>query len=598
MSANPPLVQSPAADVADGDAPDGQPAGHPARSGASVAVRSRRDRMRGAGQRLVSRGGHLWPLLFLAGWTTAVWAWPVLRGFAHLRLSNPGDSESFAWYLSWNVHALTNGMNPFFTPNLYAPDGMDLGNAISVPSVSILVAPVTVLFGGTAGFNTAFLLAIFFGGAAVYLLARELFGSALGASLAGALVVVSPYFTGHALGHLNMMWVFGLPLLAYLVARWVRGRLRRRWFVVSVASTVAFTIGASTELFVTQSVFAVVAFIVAVAFATTAVRGRLTAALPWLALGGLGGVALGAPVIVAALRAGIPETIANPPALYATDLTNVVAPTYLNLIGDSFFAVLRSRWLGNDAENTAYLPITLLVLVLAVLIVCRERMVAGITAFAVVTFVFSLGPYLTIAGAQTVPMPWTFAGHVPGLDHALTSRFSVFVFMALALLVARGWASGALPRWFVGAAVALTCVLLLPNLRVMPFPVDASVPEYVSSGALSEEVAEGENVLVLPAGQWGPGMRWMDELDFEFEMPTGNGGGAEPPDALLTPVGQALFYQRMDFDFEDELLPYLQETDVELVVVDGGHPQWKAIMDEVLPGAAEAEGGVWVYDVP
>ena len=29
-----------------------------------------------------------------------VWALPAFPDFAHLRLSNPGDSESFAYYLS------------------------------------------------------------------------------------------------------------------------------------------------------------------------------------------------------------------------------------------------------------------------------------------------------------------------------------------------------------------------------------------------------------------------------------------------------------------------------------------------------------------
>jgi len=37
---------------------------------------------------------------------------------------------------------------------------------------------------------------------------------------------------------------------------------------------------------------------------------------------------------------------------------------------------------------------------------------------------------------------------------------------------------------------------------------------------------------------------------------------------------------------------------VELVIVDGAHPEWKAVMDRVLPGVGENESGVWTYDVP
>ncbi len=106
------------------------------------------------------RVAHLLSMLWLAVFTVGVWARPVLGGFGHLRLSNPGDSNAFEFYLAWNVHALVNGQDPFYTHVMYAPEGLDLGNAISIPGPSLLVAPVTLLFGGTAGYNVAFLLPI------------------------------------------------------------------------------------------------------------------------------------------------------------------------------------------------------------------------------------------------------------------------------------------------------------------------------------------------------------------------------------------------------------------------------------------------------
>ncbi len=563
---------------------------------------SRADWIRSAaadvGRRATARRSHLWPALTLLVWTVTVWARPALPDFAHLRLSNPGDSESFAFYLSWNVYALTHGMNPFSTPNMYAPGGLDLGNAISVPSVSILVAPVTAAFGGTAGYNTALLSAILFGGLAVYLLARELFGSVVGATIAGALTIVSPYFAGHALSHLNLMWVFGLPFLAYLVARRVNGRLRRRWLVVLVAATIAFTVGASTELLVTQTVFALLGLLIAVFAGTPKIRRRLIATVPWLALGATIGIALAAPVILAAVHAGIPAVVVNDPSLYSTDIANLVAPTQVTLIGDTFFAALREKWLGNAAENTGYLPVTLMLLVGAAVAARRTRTGAAIAVFATVTLACSFGPVLNIAGVHTVPLPWEITRAVPGLNLALPDRFSAFVFMALALLVAQAWAARALPRRFVLPMVLITGVLLLPNLDNMQFPADASVSAFVSDGNLERDVTPGENVLVLPPGQWGPGMRWMDELDFAFTMPTGNGGGAALPRALDDPTALALYHRDLEYDFAHTLLPYLHERDVKLVVVDRGSPEWKTIMDEVLPGGSRNEGGAWTYDVP
>jgi hypothetical protein len=537
-----------------------------------------------------------WPMLALVGITLWVWGHTVLAHFASLRLSNPGDAESFALYLSWNAHALTHLEDPFFLPNLYAPGGMDLGNAISLPGVSLLVAPVSLIFGGTAGYNAAVLLAIFFGAAAVYLLARELTGSKIGAMCAGVLMVVCPYFTGHGgLGHLNLMWVFGLPFIGYLLARYVKGTLGGWWLALWVALTVGFTIGASTELFVMEPIFAGLGIVVAVVFVDRAQRRRLIRSIPFLALGALGGILLGLPVIVAGLRTGIPDAPGNPPALYSTEVTNIIAPTRLVQFGESFFQYLWPSWVGNDAENTAYIPISLLLFVLAYAFASRSRLAAGTAVFALLALIASFGPFLTIAGKSTVPMPWSYLMEIKGLDHALPARFSAYVFMAVVIMVADGWARRVLPRPVTAVVVGLSFVLLIPNFQFMGFPTQTASPEYVASGRFAAEIEPDENVLVLPAGEWGPGLRWVDELDFSFRMPTGNGGGASPPSALKDPVAWALFAQDLKYPYRQELPPYLQRVGVDLIIVDEAHPEWKAAMDDALPVAAVEEGGVWVY---
>lgn len=561
--------------------------------GTTTSTTRRRPSLRGALALLRRR----WPVPTLVLWTLVVWIRPVIGDPVHRRLSNPGDSESFSLYLSWNVHALTHGKNPFFIDNLYAPGGMDLGNALSLPSVSLLVAPVTAAFGGTAGYNAAFLTAIALGAIAVYLLARELTGSVVGSVLAGALMVVSPYVTGHALGHLNLQWTFGLPLLAFLVVRWYRRRLRTGWFVAWVALVVAFTIGASTELLVTESLFALVALAVAWAALPAAERPRLARSVPWLALGAVAGAVVASPVIIAGLTTGIPSDVANDPSLYSTDLTNLVAPTHLTLVGDSFFAELRESWFGNESENTGYLPVTLVALVVATAVAVRGRLQAGLWAFAGIAMVASFGPVLRIAGAATVPLPWALVERVPGLDHALPGRFSAFVYMALCLVVAVAWSRRGRFGWLVLAAAGGSIVLLLPNFARMAFPAQASDAQADTIDVVRDVVDPGENVLVVPVGQWGPGMRWMDDLDFSFEMPSGNGGGAAPPEGLRDPVAAALFATDLTYDYPSALPAYLDRVDVDLVLVDGRYPDWLEVATRSLPVPGVERDGIWVFDL-
>ncbi|TAJ49307.1 MAG: hypothetical protein EPO52_03265 [Herbiconiux sp.] len=521
----------------------------------------------------------------------------MLGDFSQEQLSSPGDSASFAYYLTWNLHALTSGLDPFFTPNLYAPDGLDIGNAISIPSVSILVAPVTWLFGGTVAFNVAVILSIVLCALSVYLLSHELFRNRSGALLAGLIASLSPYFAGHILGHLNLMWIFGLPLLAYLVARAANKRLRRRWLILGVALIVVFTLGASTELFVTESLFAGAALVIALAVGSAPTRTRLVRLLLPIGAGYVAGVALGLPVIFAALRSGVPSEPVNPPSIYVTEFTNLFIPTEVTAIGGNIFTDAREAWLAGASENTAYIPITLIVLMALVLRAMRERRPLGIAVFAVVSLVASFGPLLMVNGKWTIPMPWGLIVEIPLIDHALPMRFSAFTFMALAVLVAYLWSTRRPRRVITGALALATCVLLIPTTEGIIYPVQARDPEFVTSGQIDDYVQSGDNVLVLPAGQWGPGMRWVAESDFRFTTPTGNGGGAALPAALRDPTGVALYVDDFDYDFASTLPTYLAKYDVDTILVPEEEANWKAVVDGAITAPGELHGGVWVYEL-
>ncbi|MDQ1587905.1 MAG: hypothetical protein QOJ77_1070, partial [Microbacteriaceae bacterium] len=381
----------------------------------------------------------------------------------------------------------------------------------------------------------------------------------------------------------------------YLFVKTVTGRLPIGWMITLTALVIAFTAGASTELVVTQVVFGVLAIAVALLFATKALRARVLRSTLWLGIGAAAGGVLSLPVVIAALVAGVPSAPGNPPALYASDLTNTIAPTQLVRWGESFFSSLPPTWLGNDAENTAFLGIPLLLFLAVLSHRTRGRLALGVATFGALAFIASLGPLLTIAGKQTIPLPWAITAFIPGLDHALPGRFSTFVFVAILLLVAYAWSQVRLPRVVTAIAVACTVVLMVPNTAAMLFPTVAKDPAFVTSGRLARTIRPGDNVLVLPAGQWGPGMRWETELNFDFDMPTGNGGGAIRPKALDDPVGMALWVQNLDFDYAAELPAWLKRNKVDLIIVPTDQPAWNTVIEKTLGRSVKQTGGVWVY---
>jgi hypothetical protein len=175
-------------------------------------------------------------------------------------------------------------------------------------------------------------------------------------------------------------------------------------------------------------------------------------------------------------------------------------------------------------EATGYLGLPLLVLLVIVAIRqwddVRVR-VASITG--ALLLVLSLGPWLHIGKAAShVPLPWLPVGKLPLLEHVLPGRFTLFVWLAVAVIVAIviGQATRLAPRpaaqWLLAVVAALVLILPAP-LERQPF----YTPAFFHTWA-SHHIGPGETVLVAPyfanGGQGAP-MLWAAEADYGLRMP-------------------------------------------------------------------------------
>jgi hypothetical protein len=84
------------------------------------------------------------------------------------------DPEIFVWSFAWWQHALGAGENPFVSHAVYAPDGINLAWATSVPGLAIPFAPLTLLAGPVASYNLAALLLPAVAAWTAFLLCRHL----------------------------------------------------------------------------------------------------------------------------------------------------------------------------------------------------------------------------------------------------------------------------------------------------------------------------------------------------------------------------------------------------------------------------------------
>lgn len=129
--------------------------------------------------------------------------WPLatyLRG----RLPDIEDPASYVWSLWWVAHQITHLGNPWFTPRLAAPAGVQLGYDTLMPLLGLLMLPVTLLAGPAVSYN---LLVVVLPGAACYALyrvARLWLPSGVGAVAAGALFGLSTMVAFQDWFHLNI----------------------------------------------------------------------------------------------------------------------------------------------------------------------------------------------------------------------------------------------------------------------------------------------------------------------------------------------------------------------------------------------------------
>ena len=218
---------------------------------------------------------------------------------------------------------------------------------------------------------------------------------------------------------------------------------------------------------------------------------------------------------------------------FSTDLLNVILPTPYQLLAPGVVTETSRRFSGLYHEATGYIGVPLL-LVLAGYAVARwhDRRVQVATAMGLLLLVLSLGPELYVGGEPwNVPMPWLAFGSLPLIEHALAGRLTLFMWLAVAALVAM--AIDDVPLRDVRAAGLRLAAIGLALVFVLPAPAASStaeVPPFFRSWA-DEGIADDEVFLFAPWFTNGAGADPMLWAAFAQARPRMYEGYVYVPDA-------------------------------------------------------------------
>ncbi|HEX6491215.1 MAG TPA: hypothetical protein VF002_07555 [Gaiellaceae bacterium] len=447
---------------------------------------------------------------------------------AAVGLNPASDYQVMTWSLRWWPFAVGHGLNPLHTNLLWPPKGVSTLWMTTIPALSLLGLPLTLTAGPLVSYNVLMLLAPMLAAAAGYLLCRELTARRAPALVGGLLFALSPYMLGHLLSqHLDLIFVFPLPLLALLIVRRRRDLISGRRFVVLFAALLLLLLGCSFELFLDTALLAALG----VCFALLAPTHRRAA----LELGSLIGLAyaLCLPLLIpiAVLALGGPHApLQYSPGDYSIDLLNIVVPTATLLAGNTHAArALTAHFVGNVGEKDGYVGIPLLLIALRAVRAEWRRGAWLIGALSLAALALSLGPTLTVGGRPAFGLPFA-AAHLPVLSNALPARLTVFSALGLACLCALWLARpGFAPARLLVAAVLLLGTL--PNF-VASHQLEGAWARSQTFGWSTRKVSLGlitvprwsqlvpphSTVLVLPAGTETASGYWQAATDMSFAI--------------------------------------------------------------------------------
>jgi hypothetical protein len=480
----------------------------------------------------------------LAGYSAisfAYFGWRLLPHPGRPYVGHGIDPQIFIWSFAWWPHAILHGQNPIVSHVVFAPNGINLAWATSVPGLALAFSPLTLLFGPTASFNVAEMLMAALAAFTAYLLCRHLTGRAWPSLAGGYLFGFSSYMLGQEQGHMHATSVFLLPLMALFVARFVEGSLEGRGLAWRLGVLLALQLTFSTEIFFTASLALVVALVLAFAVVRTA-RPRLRAIARPLAGAYALALLLMSPFVYYALT-GFESASINRPMDYSADLLNFVVPTHQIAILGAWH--LSAHFPGNDGERNAYLGLPTLAVVVWFAVRHRRSAAARFLLAALLLSAFAaLGTALWVNGHRVAWLPWHVVALLPIFNNVLPVRFSVFTALIAAVIVA---------LWTARTRGALTVVLpALAMLALMPafWRADYTVkPErwpFFTQQLYKVCFPRNENVLIFPYGTRSDEMLWQAESGFWFRMAEGYLQPYPPAPFLRNPVVNELTFKLDD----------------------------------------------------
>lgn len=518
-----------------------------------------------------------------------------------------GDPAVVAWFLQWLAHAAVHGINPFYTNVLWAPASFNLAWTTWMPLVGFLLLPLTQTLGPVASLNVLLLASLPLACWSAFVLYRYVTGSWWASLIGGYLFGFSGYMLYYLWeGDPLLLLVFPVVLSLWLALRALRGEIAQRVFVVALAAMLVVEFLVSLEIFATATMFGSIAFLLAFALFEDDTRQRLRALIVPIVASYVIALTVVSPYLYFFFTAPPPRAPIWQPSLFSADLLFFVLPSWVSELARHAVVTRAFEQMPNTVlayVGFSYLgPVLLAIIALFTWQRWREARTRFLLWMMLIAAVLSCGPWLTVGARRLAWMPGVLLSVMPLMSNALPVRFTMYLMLAAALVVAMWFASSGAGT-AVKCSVALTAVLFaMPRLSSAFWNTPIDTPAFFLSGAYRNYLQPGEIILPVPYGWRGNSLMWQAQSDMYFRV-AGAWTGLPLAEFERWPAMVALFNGKYLPDPELQLKAFLAAHQVSAVVVNESikdssdaqqRQQYLTVLAALGPAPAEA-GGVLIY---
>jgi hypothetical protein len=482
-----------------------------------------------------------------------------------------GDQVDQVWFLALAHSSILGGHLSFLTTRVDYPHGINLLDNASLPLLGAVMTPVTSLLGPVGALALLVRLSFVLSATSAFFVLRRVVRSDLAAAVGGAVYGFSPYMIHQGANHVFLVFVPLPPIILYLVHQRLSHPAGPSAFtggvVIGGLAVVQYFI--CSEILVSTVLIAVVAATILGAAGLVRAAGvvppvqerrdRLVAQVRAALHLGTGVALVAVPLLAypAWYALAGPDHVTGPTLAVASPgiaALSTVLPVNRALVAGRLpgWTMTPERFLG----NTGFLGLPLLVVCVVVVVTCRRsHLVRAAAVCGVVAWVLALGPRLVVRTHVTPQrLPFALLTHVPALQDLVPSRLTLYVDLAVAVLVAVGVERlyahlrvRALPSTVGLVAAAAGVALTLPTVS---FPAAGTgIAGDFAAGRLERAIPAGSVVLSypFPAYPVDAAMLWQAESGMRFSLvggygvrPAGRHGFSNEPPPLRSVAVQRL----------------------------------------------------------